>query len=390
MQLFEVGSEEDLSVQKEVAPALFKDWSVGGKPGQEAHIEGLIVRYPGLLNFGSFDPAISSNDELLIVSRQPISSNRKRADLLAVHRDGSLVVVEIKRDAQDAKARSESMEFQALRYAAASRKLTASDVVSLFKNYLKKYEGGNDTEQKGDASWRAEAVKRLGVHLAEEDEEITEGDLGSFINPRTKQKIYLVAAGYEGDATAACAWLREHKIDISAFLLRPYVIAGKPILERERLIPPPELDEFMGDTFASNEQGSGGGKPPGTAKAPSDKPVQLKWSDYDAPVSVVTWRALFEHVTKRALSEGMPPEQLPMKWSHDDDAGMLSPLWIAYPNPASNGQGSEGADGVYVDQHGSSLSIRGAVGKILDSWGKDVTLTVTTQSGAEYAFPDPA
>ncbi len=390
MQLFEVGTDKNLIVEKEVAPAKFKDWSVGGQPGQEAHIEDLIVRFPGLLNFEAYEHGIGSNDELLIVSRQPVSSNRKRADLLAVHRDGSLVVVEIKRDAQDAKSRSESMEFQALRYAAASRKLTASDVVGLFKNYLKKHEGREGAEEKGDGHWRTEAVKRLGAHLAEEDEILSEEDLAGIIDPRTKQKIYLVAAGYEGDATAACAWLREHKIDISAFLLRPYVIAGKPILERERVIPPPELDEFMGDTFASNQQGSGEGKPPGTPKAPSDKPVQLKWSDSDAPVGVVTWRALFEHVTRRALSEDMPPQQLPMKWSYDDPSGMLSPVWIAYPDSASSSQGPEGASGVYVDQHGSSASIRGAVGKILESWGNDFTLTVTTQSGTEYSFPDSA
>ncbi len=389
MQLFEVGSGEGLSVEKEVAPALFKEWTVGGKSGQEAHIEGLIVRYPGLLNFGSFDLAISSNDELLIVSRQPVSSNRKRADLLAVHRDGSLVVIEIKRDAQDAKGRGESMEFQALRYAAASRKLTASDVVGLFKNYLKKYEAGKETQDLGDGYWRSLAVKRLGAHLAEEDEVLAEADLEQYIDPRTKQKIYLVAAGFEGDATAACAWLREHDIDISAFLLRPYVIAGKPILERERLIPPPELDEFMGDAFVSNKQVPGGAKGSGTPKAPSDKPVQMKWSDEDDPVGVVTWKALFEHVTRRALSGGMLPEQLPMKWSPDDDSGMLSPVWIAYPHPASDGQEPGGTGGVYVDQHGSSASIRAAVGKILNGWQKGVALTVTTQSGAEYSFPDP-
>ncbi len=151
MQLFEVGTGESLSVEKEVAPARFKDWSVGGQPGQEEHIEELLVRYPGLLNFEAFEPSMSSNDEVLIVSRQPISSNRKRADLLGVHRDGSLVVIEIKRDAGDAKVRSESMEFQALRYAAASKRMTASDVVGLFKNYLKKKEKNEGTENLGDA-----------------------------------------------------------------------------------------------------------------------------------------------------------------------------------------------------------------------------------------------
>lgn len=155
------------------------------------------------------------------------------------------------------------------------------------------------------------AVKRLGEHLAEEGEEMTEEDLASVIDPRKKQKIYLVAASYEGDATAACAWLREHGIDISAFRLRPYTIAGEPVLERERLIPPPELDEFMSETFATPQTPEAGPSAPRT-RAPTIKPRELTWSDREEPVTVVSWKALLQHVVTRALSEGVCP---PSSWA---------------------------------------------------------------------------
>ncbi len=151
MQLFKVRTDEQLSVEGEVAPSRFRDWTVGGRAGREEHIEELLVRYPGLLNVDAFDLSMSSNNEVLIVSQQPIASNRKRADLLGVHRDGSLVVIEIKRDAEDASHRTESMEFQALRYAAASRKMIASDLVGLFKNHLRKKEASEETGELGDA-----------------------------------------------------------------------------------------------------------------------------------------------------------------------------------------------------------------------------------------------
>lgn len=387
MQLFKVKTGDSLSVEGEVSPSQFKDWIVGGSSGKEEHIEALLLRYPGLLNFDAFDLSMSSNDEVLIVSQQPISSNRKRADLLGVHRDGSLVVIEIKRDAQDAKHRAESLEFQALRYAAASRKMTASDVVGLFKTHLRKKESSEKTGEVGDAYWKALAVKRLGEHLADEDEEMTEDDIATIINPRKKQKIYLVAASYEGDATAACAWLREHGIDICAFRLRPYTIAGEPILERERLIPPPELDEFMSETFAVGAPTPETPTATSTPRAPSIKPNELVWSDMEVPVNVVSWKALLEHVVARTLSEGMPPEQLPLRWHPDDSSAMLAPVWIETQDASTDGQVKQEQGGIHVDLHGSSEFIRGTVNTILQRWEAPVTLVVETQNGDMYEFP---
>ena len=386
MQLLKVKTGDNLSVEGEVSPSRFKDWTIGGKAGREEHIEELLVRYPGLLNFDAFDLAMSSNDEVLIVSQQPIASNRKRADLLGVHRDGSLVVIEIKRDAEDASHRVESLEFQALRYAAASRKMTASGVVDLFKTHLRKREASEETGALGDAYWRPLAVKRLGEHLAEEDEEMTEEKLATIINPRKKQKIYLVAASYEGDATAACAWLREHGIDICAFRLRPYNIAGEPVLERERLIPPPELDEFMSETFATAQTSQVPTAIP-TPRAPIIKPKELKWSDSEDPVTVVSWKAFLQRVVTRALSEGLSPAQLPLGWNSEDPSHMFRPTWIETQGSSTDGQDPQEPAGLWVDLHGSSDSIRNMVDTILQRWDTSVTLTVETHNQDIYEFP---
>lgn len=387
MQLFEVKTGDDFSVEGELSPSRFKDWTICGRAGREEHIEELLVRYPGLLNFDAFDLSMSSNDEVLIVSQQPIASNRKRADLLGIHRDGSLVVIEIKRDAEDTGHRVESLEFQALRYAAASRKMTASGIIDLFKAYLKKNEANEETGKLGDDYWRALAVKRLGQHLAEEDKPLTEEELGSMINPRKKQKIYLVAAGFEADATAACAWLREHSIDICAFRLRPYNIAGQPVLERERLIPPPELDEFMSETFAVGGQTPESSPTAPAPRAPTIKPTEMEWSDSEDPVTVVSWKAFFQRVVTRALSEGLPPEKLPLTWHPEEKSNMWSPTWIEIHDASSDGHASEVPVGLYVDLHGSSDVIRNTVDTILQRWGTDVTLSVETANGDMYEFP---
>lgn len=387
MQLFKVKTGDGLSVEGELSPSRFKDWTIGGRTGREEHIEELLVRYPGLLNFDAFDLSMSSNDEVLIVSQQPIASNRKRADLLGIHRDGSLVVIEIKRDAEDAGHRVESLEFQALRYAAASRKMTASGIIDLFKAYLKKKEENEETGKLGDDYWRALAVKRLGEHLAEEDEPLTEEELGSMINPRKKQKIYLVAAGFEADATAACAWLREHLIDICAFRLRPYKIGDQKVLERERLIPPPELDEFMSETFAVGGQTPESSPMAPASRAPIIKPTEMKWSDLDDLVTVVSWRAFLQRVVTRALSEGLPPDKLPLTWHPEEKSNMWAPTWIETHDTLLDDQDHQQPAGLYVDLHGASEVIRNTVNTILQRWGTDVTLSVETVNGDTYEFP---
>src|SRR3954463_8943965 len=101
MDLFELQTTSGLALGKKVLPSKFRDVLSDG--AMEHDLEDLIVRYPGLLN--SSDVASFDDADLLIVGRQPGTMTRKRADLFAVTGDGYLVVVEIKRDAQDEKGR---------------------------------------------------------------------------------------------------------------------------------------------------------------------------------------------------------------------------------------------------------------------------------------------
>jgi hypothetical protein len=156
----------------------------------------------------------------------------KISDLLGLHIDGSLVVIEVKRDIADEKARREALEFQAIRYAASSRKLSVQGIVALFARYLWKCKNPGDNSVyvgKEEAKYKAIAIKKICDHLSDE-KEAGEDDLDDVINPREKQRIYLVAADYQEDVTSACAWLREYEIDISCFRLRPYKIGEQYVL----------------------------------------------------------------------------------------------------------------------------------------------------------------
>jgi hypothetical protein len=371
MELFNLQPTPTLSLGKKVSPSAFKEILPEGALEQD--LEDLIVNHPALLNWADID-RIESPPDLLVISRQPRTQTRKRADLFAVTTDGELVVIEIKRDAQDERARREAMEFQAIRYAAASRKMSPSAITDMFAIYLKSLA---DTSKRSTAGlpydYRAQAVSLLCKHLADEDEELTEADLEERLDPKTKQKIYLVAAGYEPDVLSACAWLREHEINIACFRLRPYRVAGQWLMERERLIPPPELDEFFVEMGAPGEviaKVTGAGP-----RRKQDRPLLMKWADdSENKQAVSTWKeALIEGVNK-AMVLGLTPANLPMQQSDKGD-GLRSP--------------QEVTGGLQIETHASAELIRQWLSKMLKDRGKPKGfLQIVTRSGMTIDLPE--
>src|SRR5262245_58285885 len=105
MELFDLQSKDGfgLCLGKKVEPIKFKEVLPGGAVEQD--LEELIVTCPYLLNW--YDASPDEPPDLLIVSRQARLQAGKRADLFAVSTDAELVVIEIKRDAVDEKARRE-------------------------------------------------------------------------------------------------------------------------------------------------------------------------------------------------------------------------------------------------------------------------------------------
>jgi hypothetical protein len=294
--------------------------------------------------------------------------------LFAVSSDGELVIIEVKSDAPDEKARREAMEFQGNRYAAASRRMTAQAIIEMLADYLRSQTDSTDSEKVGlQPDYLTQAVLMLCRHLVDEDEELTEAVLENELDPKPKQKTYLVAARYEPDVLSACAWLREHEIDIACFRLRPYRISERLVLERERLIPPPELEEFLVEM-----QPSGDGrtpKPPRLiARRKSDKPTLMRWTDEtEVEQAVLTWKDALVEGTKRAISLGLPQNELPMKQS-TDGAGLISPRDIQR--------------GLYIETNASSVLIEQLLSQMLQAIGKSKGfLQIITRSGRTINLP---
>jgi hypothetical protein len=163
-------------------------------------------------------------EELLITTTEydRFDKTSERLDLLAIDKEGNLVIIELKRVES-----GKYIDLQALKYAAYCSTLSLEDVVDLFQKYL---------IMKGDKLSNEEVRNKILNFIANDEfEEINE-----------RPRIILVAKEFRPEVTASVIWLRKFAIDISCIKLSPYELKdGNIALDSSILIPLPEAREFM-------------------------------------------------------------------------------------------------------------------------------------------------
>lgn len=179
---------------------------------------------------------ISEDEEssLLIVGQQVTNSTNARSDLTAIDSNGNLVLIEIKRDEQDILNRKEAFEFQAIRYAASCA--TIEDENQLIQNIYSVYiEKHKDEYKNTDNLTYSEIAKRNFEQFKQQN---------SITTFNEKQRIILVASGFDEQTLSAVAWLNSNKVDISCYQICPYSYNGQILIDMKRLLPVLEYDDF--------------------------------------------------------------------------------------------------------------------------------------------------
>lgn len=164
------------------------------------------------------------NEELLILSTEydQFDKTNERLDLLAMDKEGNLVIVELKRDDS-----GKNVELQAIKYAAYCSTLTFDQVIDLYQQYHAK---------KGKTIDHEKAQQEI-IDFVEIDE---------FKQINEKPRIILVSKEYRSEVTASVLWLRKFGIDISCVKLTPYVLNDSMLgFESTILIPLPEAKNFI-------------------------------------------------------------------------------------------------------------------------------------------------
>ena len=163
-------------------------------------------------------------EELLIIQKEfdGFDDTRERLDLLAMDKDGNLVIIENKLDDT-----GRDVMWQALKYASYCSNLTKSQIVEIYQGYLTKYCSGGD-------------AKALLCEFLEAP------DLSEVVlNSGMDQRLMLVAANFRKEVTSTALWLLSHDIQVQCFKVTPYAMAEELFLNVEQIIPTPEAQELM-------------------------------------------------------------------------------------------------------------------------------------------------
>lgn len=164
-------------------------------------------------------------EELLIIQKEfsGFSETNERLDLLALDKEGCLVVIENKLDDT-----GRDVVWQALKYASYSSTLSTSQIIKIFQTYL------DTTNSKEDA------LSSIVEFLEIEDED-------SLVLNRNDQRIMFVANHYRKEVTSTVLWLLDHELKIQCFKATPYSLEEELFLQVDQIIPIPEVSEFVID-----------------------------------------------------------------------------------------------------------------------------------------------
>lgn len=198
---------------------------------ERKHLQEWLENYPQALTQGE-------GDELLIIQKEfdGFDDTRERLDLLAIDKEGNLVIIENKLDDS-----GRDVVWQALKYASYCANLKKQQVVEIFQRYL-----NQKAQSEGAEPTNAERV--LLEFLQADDLQSVQ------LNTLKSQRLILVAAHYRKEVTNTVLWLSQFGVNCQCFKVTPYRAGAELFLNVEQIIPTPEASDFMIGMIAKEDE----------------------------------------------------------------------------------------------------------------------------------------
>ena len=173
-------------------------------------------------------------EELLIIQKEfaGFEGTNERFDLLALDKEGSLVIIENKLDDSGS-----GVVWQVLKYVAYCSSLKKSQIVDIFQDYLK--------QQHREGSASNIICKFLEADALEE----------VILNSGSGQRLILVAANFRKEVTSAILWLISNGIRAQCMKVTPYALNGIHLLDIKQIIPPPEARGLYDRNVIESQRG---------------------------------------------------------------------------------------------------------------------------------------
>jgi len=176
---------------------------------ERKHLQEWIAKNPSMLG-----------EELLIIQKEfsEFDDTNERLDLLALDRDGDLVIIENKLDDS-----GKNVTWQALKYVSYCSGLTKNEIVRIYQQYLGV---GKSAEEEICAFFEQDDFSEITLN---------QGD----------QRIIFIAAHFRKEVTSTVMWLLDHSIKIKCIKVTPYLYGESIFLDTEQIIPIKDAEEYL-------------------------------------------------------------------------------------------------------------------------------------------------
>ncbi len=161
-------------------------------------------------------------EELLIIQKEfdGFDGTSERLDLLALDKQGNLVIIENKLDSS-----GKDVVWQALKYASYCSSLTVQNIRDIFRDYLTKL---SRVEKCEDV---------LADFFGNEDYE-------KMLNGGTKQRIIMVAGEFRKEVTSTVVWLFNYGLRLQCFRASAYKHTEQMFFNFEQILPVKEVEDY--------------------------------------------------------------------------------------------------------------------------------------------------
>ena len=163
-------------------------------------------------------------EPLLIIQKEfsGFSDTQERLDLLALDKEGALVIIENKLDDS-----GRDVTWQALKYASYCSGLSKDNIRAIYQQYLDRFDEGKTAEE------------MLAAFFDDTDYE----DL--VLNKGVTQRVVLIAAKFRKEVTSTVMWLLNFNLRVQCFRATPYSMGEQLFLNVEQIIPTQDTEEYM-------------------------------------------------------------------------------------------------------------------------------------------------
>lgn len=162
-------------------------------------------------------------EELLIIQKEfdGFQDTKERLDLLALDKQGNLVIIENKLDDS-----GKDVTWQVLKYASYCASLTKDDIRHIYQEYLIKYGEQGSAEEKITEFFEGH-----------EFEEIS-------LNKGSTQRIMMVAGSFRREVTSTVLWLMNYNIRMQCFKVTPYAFGEELLLSVDQILPTKDTEDY--------------------------------------------------------------------------------------------------------------------------------------------------